>query len=133
MYRGAPRSHPRLKALGFRDRSVNTVEQRRRTKSVLTHYKAGIPYLLDRMGSTELAANYFRATQAEDKLRREEVHGDRPAQQTHHDVGKEVRDTIERIGGTVPEDLPAEAPIKQIRSKANQLRKLSGAKTEDET
>ncbi len=43
MYRGAPRSHPRPKALGFRDRSVNTVEQRRRTKSVLTHYKAGIP------------------------------------------------------------------------------------------
>ena len=43
VYRGAPRSHPRPKALGFRDRSVNTVEQRRRTKSVLTHYKAGIP------------------------------------------------------------------------------------------
>ena len=46
MYRGAPRSHPRPKALGFRDRSVNTVEQRRRTKSVLTHYKAGIPSMV---------------------------------------------------------------------------------------
>ena len=47
MYRGAPRSHPRPKALGFRDPSVNTVEQRRRTKSVLTHYKAGIPAFVD--------------------------------------------------------------------------------------
>ena len=89
--------------------------------------------LLDRMGSTELAANYFRATQTEDKLRKDDIHGDRPAQKTHHDVGKEVRDTIERIGGTVPEHLPAEAPIKQIRSKANQMRKLTGEKTEDET
>ena len=88
--------------------------------------------LLDRMGSTELAANYFRATQTEDKLRRDDVHGDRPAQKTHHAVGKEVRDTIERIGGTPPEDLPAEIPIKQIRSKADQLRKIAGANTEDE-
>ncbi len=61
MYRGAPRSHPRPKALGFRDRSVNTVEQRRRTKSVLTHYKAGIPQL----NGTEIAEvlEFFRIQQ----------------------------------------------------------------------
>ena len=92
---------------------------------------AGKEELLDRMGSTELAANYFRATQTKDKLRQEEVRGDRAAQRTHHDVGKEVRNTIERIGGTPPEELAAEAPIKEIRSKADQLRRLSGEKTSD--
>lgn len=87
--------------------------------------------ILDRMGSTELAANYFRATQTKDKLRRESTQGDKEARQTHHDVGQAVRQTIEGIGGTVPEDLPAEPPIKKIRSKVNQIRRLDSGKSQD--
>lgn len=62
--------------------------------------------ILDHMGSTELAANLFRATQTEDKLRREGIQGKVQANQTHYQVGREVRDTIQRLGGTMPEHLP---------------------------
>jgi len=62
--------------------------------------------ILDHMGSTELAANLFRATQAEEKLRREDVKGKNKANQTHYDVGRKVRQTIKELGGTMPEDLP---------------------------
>lgn len=62
--------------------------------------------ILDYMGSTELAANLFRATQAEEKLRREEISGKREANKAHHEVGKKVRQTIQELGGTMPEDLP---------------------------
>jgi len=65
------------------------------------------------MGSTELAANLFRATQTDDKLRRENIRGKENANKTHHDVGKKVRQTIEEIGGTMPEDL--EMPDKSIK------------------
>ena len=71
--------------------------------------------ILDYMGSTELAANLFRATQAEDKLRREEVKGKRAAGDAHYEVGKKVRNTIVELGGTMPEELPTpEKSIKQI-------------------
>ena len=59
------------------------------------------------MGSTELAANLFRATQTEEKLRRENIQGKDNANQTHYDVGQTVRKTIKELGGTMPEDLPA--------------------------
>ena len=59
--------------------------------------------ILDHMGSTELAANLFRATQTEEKLRRDKVHGKQQANQTHFEVGKKVRQTIEELGGTMPE------------------------------
>jgi DNA-damage-inducible protein D len=62
--------------------------------------------ILDHMGSTELAANLFRATQTEEKLRRDKVRGKRAANQTHMDVGKAVRKTIADLGGTMPERLP---------------------------
>ena len=62
--------------------------------------------ILDHMGSTELAANLFRATQAEEKLRREEIKGKENANKTHYEVGAKVRKTIEELGGTMPEDLP---------------------------
>lgn len=62
--------------------------------------------ILDNMGSTELAANLFRATQAEEKLRRDEVRGKDNANKTHFEVGKKVRQTIQELGGTMPEDLP---------------------------
>lgn len=69
--------------------------------------------ILDHMGYEELAANLFRATQTEAKLRREHIDGKENANQAHYDVGKEVRGTIERLGGTMPEDLPT--PPKSIK------------------
>lgn len=70
--------------------------------------------ILDHMGSTELAANLFRATQTEEKLRRENVKGKYKANQTHYEVGKKVRETIKELGGTMPEDLPTVDSIKKI-------------------
>ena len=79
--------------------------------------------ILDHMGITELAANLFRATQAEDKLRRENIKGKRNANQTHFEVGKKVRKTIEELGGTMPEDLPVADSIKRLESKEQRLLK----------
>jgi DNA-damage-inducible protein D len=81
--------------------------------------------ILDHMGSTELAANLFRATQTEEKLRRDEVCGKAQANQTHLEVGKKVRQTIKELGGTMPENLPAPGKsIQQLESaKKKQLKK----------
>ena len=73
--------------------------------------------ILDHMGSTELAANLFRATQTEEKLRREDIKGKKNANATHFNVGKKVRQTIEELGGTMPENLPTEESIKQLEKK----------------
>ena len=71
--------------------------------------------ILDHMGSTELAANLFRATQTEEKLRRDKVCGKDEANKTHFEVGAKVRQTIKELGGTMPEDLPTpEKSIQQI-------------------
>lgn len=71
--------------------------------------------ILDHMGSTELAANLFRATQTDEKIRRENIKGKAKANQTHFEVGAKVRQTIKELGGTMPEDLPTpEKSIKQI-------------------
>lgn len=70
--------------------------------------------ILDHMGSTELAANLFRATQTEDKIRRENIKGKTNANQTHYQVGEKVRQTIKELGGTMPEDLPTVESIKKI-------------------
>ena len=72
--------------------------------------------ILDHMGSTELAANLFRATQAEEKLRRDEVKGKDAANRTHREVGAKVRQTIQELGGTMPEELPAAESIKKIET-----------------
>lgn len=71
--------------------------------------------ILDHMGSTELAANLFRATQTEEKLRRDNIQGKNEANRTHFEVGNTVRKTIKELGGTMPEDLPTpEKSIAQI-------------------
>ena len=71
--------------------------------------------ILDYMGYEELAANLFRATQTEAKLRRENIQGKHEANKTHFEVGKKVRDTIKDLGGTMPEDLPTpEKSIQQL-------------------
>lgn len=74
--------------------------------------------ILDHMGSTELAANLFRATQTEEKLRRDNIQGKAEANKTHFEVGSTVRKTIAELGGTMPEDLPTpEKSIMQIERK----------------
>lgn len=82
--------------------------------------------ILDHMGSTELAANLFRATQAEEKLRRDDVKNKQHANQVHLEVGKKVRETIADLGGTMPEDLPTpESSIKQVASAVKKLQNKS--------
>lgn len=78
--------------------------------------------ILDHMGSTELAANLFRATQAEEKLKRDQVNNKHQANQTHFEVGKKVRQTIEELGGTMPENLPTpDQSIQQIEKQHAKL------------
>lgn len=80
--------------------------------------------ILDHMGSTELAANLFRATQTDEKLRRENIKGKENANRTHYEVGAKVRQTIKELGGTMPEDLPTPSKsIKQIE-KEQEKKKL---------
>jgi DNA-damage-inducible protein D len=73
--------------------------------------------ILDHMGSTELAANLFRATQTEEKLRRENVRQKEHANRIHHEVGRKVRQTIHELGGTMPENLPVAESIKKVESR----------------
>ena len=78
------------------------------------------------MGSTELAANLFRATQAEEKLRRDQVSNKTEANKTHFEVGRKVRQTIGELGGTMPENLPVpETSIQQLESSQKKLAKTS--------
>ncbi len=82
------------------------------------HAKKGLEVgqkILDYMGSTELIANLFRISQTEEKLRKDEVDNAKTATSVHYSVGREVRTAIEKIGGTMPEDLPTpEKSIQQI-------------------
>ena len=73
--------------------------------------------ILDHMGSTELAANLFRATQTEEKLRREGITSKEAANQVHNEVGKKVRQTIRELGGTMPEILPVAEDLKKVASR----------------
>jgi len=74
-------------------------------------------HILDHMGATELAANLFRATQTEEKLRREEIATEEGANAAHLQVGKVVRRTIQELGGTMPEELPSpERSIKELEA-----------------
>ena len=85
--------------------------------------------ILDHMGSTELAANLFRATQTDEKLRRENIKGKQAAYETHYQVGKKVRQTIKELGGTMPEDLPTpEKSIAQIEREEERRRLQDGEK-----
>lgn len=87
--------------------------------------------ILDYMGSEELAANLFRATQTDAKLRRENIQGKDAANAVHYSVGAKVRQTIEELGGTMPEDLPV--PDKSIRQlEKEEQKRLIKAKPKDE-
>ena len=96
------------------------------------HDKKGLAVgqkILDYMGSTELIANLFRISQTEEKLRRDHVQGAEQATSTHYKVGREVRKAIEKIGGTMPEDLPTpEKSIQQIeKEQMERLKKKAKA------
>jgi len=98
------------------------------------HSKKGLKKsqnILDHMGSTELAANLFRATQTEEKLKRENIKAKQKANQTHFEVGKKVRQTIKELGGTMPEDLPTEDSIKKIESKKQKALKGKNTKQQE--
>ena len=84
--------------------------------------------ILDHMGSAELAANLFRATQAEEKLRREKniIKGKQDANKTHFEVGQKVRETIKELGGTMPEDLPTVESIKKLEKE--EMKRLGNKK-----
>lgn len=73
-------------------------------------------HILDHMGATELAANLFRSTQAEEKLRRDQVQGKDNANRVHYQAGVVVRRAIEELGGTMPEDLPTVESIKKLET-----------------
>ena len=97
----------------FQDHGYRGLYGGMRAKEI--HAKKGLKKsqkILDHMGSTELAANLFRATQTEEKLKRDEVRNKHDANRTHYAVGAKVRSTIQELGGTMPESLPK--PIKSI-------------------
>ncbi len=76
--------------------------------------------ILDNMGSEELAANLFRITQAEQKLKRENIKTEGKANNAHYVVGKKIRETIKELGGTMPEDLPT--PDKSLKELEKEIR-----------
>lgn len=82
--------------------------------------------ILDHMGSTELAANLFRATQTEEKLRRDGVKSRLAANRTHFEIGAKVRQTIKDIGGQMPENLPGEEDIKKVSRRLQRAIKNTG-------
>jgi len=86
--------------------------------------------ILDHMGSTELAANLFRATQTEEKIRREQIKGKDKAYRTHFEVGAKVRQTIQELGGTMPENLPVAEDIKKLKAKKQKALKAKKPKDE---
>lgn len=79
--------------------------------------------LLDRAGSTELAANLFRITQTDEKLKKDGIRDENAATNTHFMVGGKVRQTIKDIGGELPENLPTEKHIRELKNELKHLGK----------
>lgn len=83
-------------------------------------------------GSTELAANLFRATQTEEKLKKDKITGKEKANQVHRQIGAKVRKAIKDIGGTMPEDLPVAESIKKLERKEKRLKQIKGNRDKEE-
>ena len=79
--------------------------------------------ILDNMGSEELAANLFRITQTESKLKRENISSEKEANQAHYNVGKNIREVIAKNGGTMPEHLPT--PKKSLKELEKETKLIS--------
>ena len=82
--------------------------------------------ILDNMGSEELAANLFRITQTESKLKKDNIYGEEEANQTHYNIGKNIREVIAKNGGTMPEKLPT--PEKSLKEVLKSRLKKEGSK-----
>lgn len=108
---------------GLYEMSLRDIEAKKRIKK---------GELLDRAGSTELAANLFRITQTDEKIKKDKVKGDYPARQTHFTVGGEVRKAIKNIDGTTPEHLPPEKHIKEVRKDIKRLKNVDQEKIDYE-
>lgn len=81
--------------------------------------------ILDNMGSDELIANLFRISQTEQKLKRDNIQGESKAKETHYEVGQEVRNTIKRLGGVMPEDLPTpKKSLKELEKEKSKQEKI---------
>ncbi len=81
--------------------------------------------ILDNMGSDELIANLFRISQTEQKLRKDNISGEKEANKTHYNIGKNIREVIEKNGGTMPEDLPTpKKSLKQLEKEKNNKLKV---------
>ncbi len=107
------------------ERQVNNVKMSRYA-CYLAVQNADPSKTIDHMGSTELAANLFRTTQTEEKLREEKIKGKNNANKVHKEVGAKVRKAIKDIGGTMPEDLPVADSIKKLERKEKKLKQLNG-------
>ena len=78
--------------------------------------------ILDNMGSEELAANLFRITQTESKLKRDNISSENDANETHYNIGKNIREVIAKNGGTMPEELPTpEKSLKQLEKENKKM------------
>ncbi len=99
---------------GLRQKDIHARKRLKKTQAILDH-----------MGSEELAGNLFRATQAEAKLKRENILGQDQANKAHHEVGKKVRRTIKELGGTMPEHLPTHENIKESKKRLKKTTKKS--------
>lgn len=81
--------------------------------------------ILDNMGSEELAANLFRITQTESKLKRDNIQGEKNANDVHYNIGKNIREVIAKNGGTMPEDLPTpKKSLKEIEKEQKRQEKI---------
>ena len=102
----------------------------RQQQSAQLHEYKKSQHILDHMSTTELAANLFRSTQAEDKLRRDNVQGKENANQVHYQAGVVVRRAIAELGGTMPEDLPTVDSIKKLER--SEKKRLGSPKSNDQ-
>ena len=81
--------------------------------------------ILDNMGSVELAANLFRITQTEQKLKNDNIKSESEANKTHYTIGRNIREVIAKNGGTMPEDLPTpKKSLKELEKEKSELKKL---------
>jgi len=110
---------------GYQGLYGKTVPEIRRHKGLTKR-----AHILDRMGSTELAANFFRVTQTEEKLRKENVQGTSQANRTHYEVGRQVREAMLKISGTAPENLPAAEAIGKAEKRLKTAAKTPSAEIE---
>ena len=82
--------------------------------------------ILDNMGSDELIANLFRISQTEQKLKKDNIKGEKEANKTHYSIGRNIREVIAKNGGTMPEDLPTpKKSLKELEKEKNELKKIT--------